>query len=185
MEKTTLEKYKEGTLAQRQMIEFLEGQQLSELLNKHSWTITGPLPLELETCENLVTICCEVHDRQKLAEEFSQLLASQKNFSLINKKISSVPSTVVSFEVKGNLKFQIIAQPIPLAEQTYVLIQNFAQKIIAKEGQSFISKLSERLNKENNFFQALAQTIGLEGEAVAALKKLATIDDWEYKIRFN
>lgn len=149
------------------------------------WMIAGPYILGFETRPYLIQVCAEVHDRLALEQQLARALGQIDGYSLTKPKLFSLPASVISCRPKPEVKIEIVAQPLELSQQGFVLIQGLAEKLLARHGQELGAKIAARLAHGDSLAAALGSLLGVEGDPHQALCQLARLEDWEYQIRYR
>ncbi len=157
---------------------------LNEILASTEYALVGPLALCLKGGKPPLTACCQALDRLSLHSALEKKFGKEEGFIIKNTKFLGIPSTYASLNLGNSLQMEIIAQPIPLEEQALVKIHGFTNKLLSLKTE-LKTKLEELLSLPKPLEQALAEALGLEGDPVASLQKLADMEDWEYKIRIG
>ncbi len=169
-----------GNETQRKAYQTLTHLKIMKILKQYHPTLTGTIPLQINTKHSDLDIICEVHDFTIFEEILHKYFSHYKDFTISRYNIKYIPSMVSNFYYNG-FPVEIFAQPIKVTEQNAYrhMMVEYNMLLIAGEGaiKDIVTLKEQGIKTE----PAFAQYFSLKGEPYQRLKELSYMDLNELK----
>lgn len=133
--------------------------------------LTGTIPIGIDIETSDLDIVCRTPSPTLFQQTIRRHYHRQKDFTLTEKTINEIPSTIARFRYKEFL-IEIFGQPLRVEQQAAYRHMVVEHKILEQKGEAFKAKIIALKTKGTKTEPAFAHCLGLTGDPYAALLKL-------------
>lgn len=169
-----------GNKTQQKAYQTLTNLKIMNIMKPYHPTLTGTIPLQIETKHSDLDIICEVHDFTLFEEILQKHYSKHKDFLVSRYILNAIPSMVSNFHYNG-FPVEIFAQPIKVSKQNAYRHMIAEYNILRIADESAVKNIIALKEQGIKTEPAFARYFGLEGDPYKRLKELSYIDLKELK----